>query len=116
VSEQPADDTTAADRKRRYRRAVRIVEHNTGGAEHPQPPTASEPSVIGTAVRAGIDPDRTRSVIQAALGEDLVRFDDRSLARFDRRALLDVIETEAQSDQPDRHRVAWCNQLLDIIS
>jgi hypothetical protein len=98
-----------------YRDLVGTIRGNTGGPDHPQPPAASEPAVLGTVTGTiGHETDRVKAVLQRAKNQNvLLSTPGGRLVLNTEDALRDFAAVHGQ--EGDRDRVAWANRRLDAL-
>lgn len=101
------------ERKAVYEGVLRAVERNTGGR---QPAGIRLTTLLANRCRAGDDREQVEKAIRAARENgDLIRWADHEgrtrLARTDDDSLLEVIEQEAETENPDQGLIGWCNDL-----
>lgn len=118
----------------RYHRLLRMTYHNVGGEQHVMTPATQLWVICGHANVAKSD---ALAAMQAARehgdvirwrdgagryrygltpsGDGQIPFDAPAYKPRDRGTFRAVIETEAESDSPDRDVIGWCNQWLQRI-
>jgi len=122
-----AEADSRADRRDRYHRLLRILEHNSGD---PYPPLPRWSAIATTARAAGVDLEDFRTARRAAVErDDVIRWRDGAgdlrvgladppaghFSDDDVDALRAIIETEASRERPDQSVVGWCNRMLARI-
>lgn len=103
--------------KAAYKLLLRVVDYQTGGPDETLPAMVSGGSLYGTLVSKGdLSHEQADTARRAALqNDDLLKWpgpegrDRYALVEDD--ALRDVIEEQANRENPDRELIATCNKL-----
>lgn len=112
-----------ADRRKRYEQVLDAIEHNTGGADHPQPPGIRKPNLMVVLVLHGsLTVSEAESALKAAReNEDVVRYEGRAgrwrYIRATEDAFRDLIGAENQRENPRTELIEWAvDRIAEVAS
>lgn len=116
MSESDTDTQARRRRREEYETILRIVEHNTGGVDRPQPALAKRAVIVRLARQAGIQHRRARRRIQAAVENDDLLDWHGELARVDEASLKAVVAEEDAADHPRLGLIRRCADLIREVT
>jgi hypothetical protein len=109
------------ERRRRYKRVLSVIDHNTGGHDHPQRAAMRESAIKGRLCdQADHDVDDVETALRAALeNDDVYAYEDREgRSRYclaTAAALKAVVGEENRRDDPDFELIMTISDDLDEV-
>lgn len=110
-----ADEGSGLSSKERYEKVLDFVRLNTGGPNQQLPAFMSGDALWRKLSNSELTQGEGDKAIKAALqNDDLLRYDG-GYAVVEEESLQAIIETEAQSEDPNKALIGKCNTLLSDL-